>query len=136
MAAYQADRLLQNLLLILTMIIVFMALIGVLGQHFLVIRKRRKELAVRKVMGAGYQQLVWVLSRKYVLLFVISWLAASVLSYALTRSWLMHFASRLNSVELYYILPMVLGTILLLILLAWGAHRALMESPARVLKEE
>jgi len=136
MMAYQDDRLLRNLLLSLTMVIVFMALIGVLGQHFLMIRKRRKELAVRKVMGAGYQQLVWVLSRKYVLLFVISWLTASVLSFVLTRNWLMHFASRLQSVEFYYILPMILGTLFLLVLLAWGAHRALMESPAQVLKED
>ncbi len=134
--AYQDDRLLRNLLLSLTMVIVFMALIGVLGQHFLMIRKRRKELAVRKVLGAGYQQLLWVLSHKYVLLFVISWLAASILSFVLTRNWLMHFASRLQSVEFYYILPMILGTVFLLLLLVWGAHRALMELPARVLKED
>ena len=53
---------------------------------------RRKEIAIRKVMGASTAQILLLLCRRYVWLVIASFIVASPLAYAVGNLWLNTFA--------------------------------------------
>ena len=89
---------------------VVVACFGVFGLTALAITRRRKELGIRKVLGARSGQLVTLLNREFVVLAVVGNLIAWPIAYYGVNRWLQGFAYR-TPLSLW---PFALGIVLLL----------------------
>ena len=69
----------------------FISCIGLLGITTLVLEQRRKEIGMRKILGASQQQLWLLLSSEFLGLVVIACFLAVPISYYYMHSWLQHF---------------------------------------------
>jgi putative ABC transport system permease protein len=78
---------------ILTMIIV---VIGMYGLISFVVRRKTKEIAVRKVMGASVSSVMGVILRYFLVPIIISILVSLPLAYFIAYEWLKDFAYRIN----------------------------------------
>ena len=69
---------------------------GLLGLVIYTVETRRKEISVRKVIGASARQLVLLLCRGFIRLLLISGFIALPPGYALSYFFLQNFANRSN----------------------------------------
>ena len=73
---------------------IIIAGIGVFGMSFLDTRFRRREIAVRRVMGAGVWEIVRLFSGSYLRLIAAAYAVALPLSLVAVDGWLSRFAYR------------------------------------------
>jgi len=93
---YQSELQLKkaaNLATVLNLIIVFMGIFGVVA---FTLAKRTKEIAVRKVLGAGVKNILILFIRDYALLIFVANIIACPLAYMITNKWLENYAYRIN----------------------------------------
>ncbi|MFL9483575.1 ABC transporter permease [Chitinophagaceae bacterium LWZ2-11] len=77
----------------LNLIIVFMGIFGVMA---FTLTKRTKEVAVRKVLGAGVKNIVILFIKDYAWLIVIANIIAWPIAYIITNRWLENYVYRIH----------------------------------------
>ena len=85
-----------NLFSILTFVSFAISLVGVNAIAIISARKRRKEIAVRRVMGASEPGIVAFLMKEYVIMVVMASLIALPVSWIAMNYWLQGFAYRIS----------------------------------------
>jgi len=93
---YQKDNKTFTLLGYFTMIALFIALMGLFGQASFMMKRRIKEIAMRKVLGATITQILMLLNKNINRWLVISNIIAWPLAYYFMSIWLQNFAYRVN----------------------------------------
>jgi putative ABC transport system permease protein len=78
---------------LLTMIIV---VIGMYGLISFVVRRKTKEIAVRKVMGSSVSSVMGVILKYFFMPVTVSLLVSVPVAYYLAHEWLLDFAYRIN----------------------------------------
>ncbi|MDO6434841.1 ABC transporter permease [Flavitalea sp. BT771] len=91
---YAKDRQTQRLITVAMVVAVMIACMGVLGLVLFTTERRTKEISIRKVLGAGFSDVAWMLSRHLFVLLGIALLIASPLAWLGLRRWLRGFAYR------------------------------------------
>lgn len=84
-----------NLLTSFSFIIVFIASLGIIGLISFTTELRKKEIAVRKVLGSPIQDIIMLLSKKFVALLMIANLIAIPATWFLVNLWLDNFAYKI-----------------------------------------
>lgn len=133
---YQNDIILVKLLRYLSLIVIIIALSGLLGQNFLMLRTRRKEIAIRKVLGADFKHLLYVLNKKYIIFLFLSWVGASIISYFLTNEWLNNFIFKFENKYLYFIIPIIFSILMSFLFISLRTLTYIKENPANALQNE
>ena len=90
------DERMSSLLNAFTLLAVIVSNLGILGLAALTVALRRKEIGVRKVLGAGRFDLVFLLSRDFLLLVAIAFIIAIPLTWFGLQQWLHDFAFRIE----------------------------------------
>jgi len=75
---------------------IFIACMGLYSLMALITVYRTKEIGIRKVLGAGTRELVFLLSKETLQLVVLASLLALPLAYQISRLWLSRFAYQVN----------------------------------------
>lgn len=77
-------------------IAIALSCLGLFGMVALGLESRKKEIGVRKVLGAEVRQIVWLFSSKYLKLVIVAFIVAVPISYYLVNEWLLNFAYRID----------------------------------------
>jgi putative ABC transport system permease protein len=93
---YTAENKLNSLFNIFSILTIFIACLGLLGLTSYVTEQRSKEISIRKIMGAGAKQVVWLLNRDFLILVLISNLISWPVAYYFMDKWLTGFAYRMD----------------------------------------
>lgn len=119
-----------------SLLALFITLLGILSLSAFSATQRRKEIGIRKVMGASVNQLVVLLSKNYIVLLGISFLLAMpLINYALNK-WLNNFANRMEISIWIYIIPVVMISAFSLITVAYQSAKAARDNPVNSLRYE
>lgn len=125
-----------RLFVVLTLFCIMISLFGIFSISSSTIQQRRKEIAVRKVMGATDRDINKMFFREYSWLVGISAMIAFPFFYFFISKWLEQFPYRVSiSIHLYLILG-ILTTILVLLIVFRQVKKAANENPAEVIKTE
>ncbi len=115
---------------------VTIACLGMLGMAMYTTERRRKEVGIRKVLGAGDLRNVLLLSREFLIILGVSVAIAAPLSYILNEMWLRVFPNRVEfgwgTVLLGTLVMLVLG----LVTIGSQTVRASRRNPAESLRTE
>ena len=111
------------------------AALGLLGLVVYTVETRRKEISIRRIIGAHIGSIISLLSKGYVKLLALAGAIALPLGYLLSEFFLMNFANRVT-VGIGSLL-LCFGTLLLLgmVLIIPQTYRASVENPAENLRE-
>jgi putative ABC transport system permease protein len=98
--------------------------------------QRRKEIGVRKVLGAPVSAILILLSREFTLLIGIAFLIAAPIAWYLMHSWLQQYAYHIHLGTGIFAIT-VIGSIMI----AWAtvgytAIKAALANPAKSLRDE
>lgn len=115
---------------------VFISLLGLIALTTYMLVQKRKEVSIRKVLGASMQRLVLMLNREYSILILISFLIATPIAYYAMEGWLEEFKYRVTVSPLIFVGAFV-GFLALSWFLTLGQSlKVSNENPADVLREE
>jgi putative ABC transport system permease protein len=129
----QRQGLIFSIFSVLTIII---ASLGLLGLAAYSTQQRTKEIGIRKVVGAGLYQIVFLVSRDFLILIVISILLAFPLAWFFADNWLQHFAYRTEINILIFPLAAFMALVITFLTISYHTFKAAGTNPATSLREE
>ena len=91
---YERERRITTIVGLFTVLAVVIALMGVFGIVLFETQHRRREVAIRKVMGATTAEVLRLFNRRYVVLVVVCFILAAPVGYWIVDRWLASFAYR------------------------------------------
>lgn len=95
MTQYESEQKISDLFEIFTGLTIFVACLGLFGLASFTTEQRSKEIGIRKVLGASVQGIVFLISKDFMKLVVLSFLVAAPLAYFFMSSWLLDFEYRI-----------------------------------------
>ena len=114
-------------------------IIGCLGLYalvsFMAIRKT-KEIAVRKVLGASYLQLLNIFTRRFVALITVAFVIAAPLSYMVMSLWLENYPYRITIGWEVFTLGLVITLLLTAVTVGYISWKTAKANPADTLQYE
>ena len=133
---YDNERKLPAIVGLFALLAVVIALMGVFGLVLFETQHRRREIAVRRVMGASRGEILAMFNRRYVMLVAVCFVLAVPVSIWAVRHWLAGFA---YAVPLYWwVFALALAGVLAVTALTVTVRswRAVNENPAESVKSE
>ncbi|MCQ2212537.1 MAG: hypothetical protein MJZ36_02740 [Bacteroidaceae bacterium] len=131
----QSERTLCRLLMLVTVVCVLIAVFGMFSTISLACERRRKEVALRKIHGAGTWDIYRLFLREYMYMLIIGGIIAFPIGYYLMHLWQMQYV-RQAPVPLW-LYPAILTAMALLIFLTvfWQIRKVAKVEAEMVLKE-
>lgn len=122
---------LVNLAMIVT---IFISCMGLFALGLFTLRRRSKEISIRKVFGASVTNITTMLTRDYLLLVGVAFLIAMPITWYASAQWLADFAYRTTLSWWVFVLAGVIALAVALITIAAQAARAAMANPVIALR--
>ncbi len=133
---YRAEERIGRLSGALTAIGIAIACLGLLGMMSFSARRRRKEMAIRKVVGASLLQIAGRLNREFIWLLLAANLLAWPLAYFALDGWLQGFASRAAISPLVFAAAALSAMLLALLTVSLQTLKAARANPVESLRYE
>ena len=126
----------KQVILFGAMLTIFISCIGLFGLSVLSAEKRRKEIGVRKVLGASVKDIVTNLSADFIKLVIIALAVASPLAYLAANKWLQNFPYRIIISWWLFAIAALMVIMIALVTISFRAIRAAMANPVKSLRTE
>lgn len=121
---------------VLAAVCLLISLFGMYAVATAATRRRRKEIAIRKVMGAEVNSILRMFFREYALLVLTAGALALPLAYLAMNNWLQGYAYRTN-IPCWLLAGVLTGVVAVVLLTVLGqVWRAATGNPAKVVKSE
>jgi len=115
---------------------VFLSCIGLFGLVILSVQQRRKEIGIRKVLGAAVSRIVLLVSGQFIVAVIIAFFIAAPASYFAISKWLEGFAYRINIEWWVFACSGSIVITVALLTLSSQAIKAASANPAKSLKTD
>jgi ABC-type antimicrobial peptide transport system permease subunit len=115
---------------------IFISCLGLLGLTMFTAEQRRKEIGVRKVIGASVGDIVALLFQDIIKLVAISTVIATPLAWLAMNDWLQNFAYRITVSWWIFLVAGLVAVAIALGTISWQAIKAALANPVKSLKTE
>ncbi len=133
---FNYEELIGNLAAIISILAIFISCLGLFGLASFMAEQRKKEIGVRKVLGASVANLWGLLSKDFVKLIVISCAIASPIAWYGMSEWLKDYTYKINIGVGVFLLVLVVSLIVTLLTVSYQAIKAALANPVKSLKTE
>ena len=133
---YKQENELSVLYKIFSGIAIFISCLGLYGLISFMAVQRRKEIGIRKVLGAPVRDIVIMLSKEFTLLIVIAFLIASPLAWYYMHQWLQQYTYRINIGIWFFIATILCALIIAWLTVGYTAIKAAIANPVKSLRTE
>ena len=117
-------------------IAIFIACLGMFGLAAFAASTRKKEISIRKVLGASVENIVALLSKDFLKLVVIALVIAAPLAWYFMEQWLMGFAYRIDIQPWVFVLGGVIAIGIAFLTVSFQSVKAALANPVESLKSE
>ncbi|MDB5061166.1 MAG: transporter permease, partial [Mucilaginibacter sp.] len=133
---YQQENQLALVYKIFAIIAIFISCLGLYGLVSFMAVQRTKEVGVRKVLGASVFNIVFLFSKEFMILIVISFVIAMPAAWYMMTEWLQNFAYRIPLTGGVFVLAIVASTGIAWLTVGYKAIKAALVNPVRSLRSE
>ncbi len=133
---YKADQRFGQVFGLFTGLAILVACLGLFGLASFTTLQRKKEIGVRKVLGASVSSILNLLYREFAFLLVIAFCIAAPLAAFTTSKWLQGYAFRTNMHWLYFLLPLLIITAIAFFTVSFQSLKAAVANPVNSLRSE
>lgn len=133
---YRSESTTAQVFVVFAGLSIFIACLGLIGLVTYTAAIRKKEIGIRKVLGASTGTLVKLLSNEIVKLIVISTLIAWPLAYFATDYWLQNFADRLTISPWIYVLSTLIVVFIGSLAISFQTIKASISNPVDSLRQD
>lgn len=136
MEQYESDKLRGQLFLSFSMMMIFIACLGLLGLASFIAEQRTKEISIRKVLGANMFGLIFLIIKDFMILVVLGTIPAFVCAYFFMGEWLQTFEYHIELGIVVFIVVLVVISSITILTTGYHALRAANSNPVDNLKYE
>ena len=115
---------------------IFISCLGLLGLTMFTAEQRRKEIGVRKIIGASEIDIVTMLSRDIIKLVILSAIIATPIGWLAMNNWLQNFAYRINLNVWIFLAAGLIAIVIALATVSYQAIKAALANPVKSLRTE
>lgn len=115
---------------------IIISALGLFGLASFMVTQQRKEIGIRKVLGASISNIVYKLSIEFIKWVIIANIIAWPVAYYVMDSWLNSFAFHTELPFMMFILSAVLAILIAFVTVSYQTFRAALENPVDTIKFE
>ena len=135
-AQYAHDRKIATVYSVFAFIAIVVSCMGLFGISLFDIRRRYREIAIRKVNGATLRDLYWLLGGRYLKVLLVSFVVAVPLAWVILYKYTEDFVLKAPLSPWIFVVALLLVAVISLGTLWWQVNRAVRINPADVMKAE
>ncbi|MFA8434605.1 MAG: ABC transporter permease [Marinifilaceae bacterium] len=135
-AQYQEDERFSKVFGIFAILGMIITSLGLLSLSAFSANQRRKEIGVRKVLGASVQRLLLMLSKEYIILLGIAAAVVLPLFYWGLNNWLNGFAKKMDIPVWMFILPILVVGVISVFTISYQSFKTANQNPVESIKCE
>ena len=133
---YKGEQQMGKLFNIFTILALFISCLGLYGLSAFLAEQRRKEIGVRKVLGASVFNVVYLLSSSFTKLVLIAAVIAIPLSWVSINKWLNGFAYRIEVSWTVFFVATILSLLVAWLTVSYESIKAASMNPVKSLRTE
>lgn len=135
-ALYAREQKLSSIITLFSMVAIIIALAGVFGLVVFEVQYRKKEIALRKVMGASVASIPPLVGRRFVRVTIISSLIAIPLGYYAVWQWIQEFPVRIPMMWWVALLAFAIVLTITILIVVSLTLKTATENPIKAIKTE
>ncbi len=135
-AKFKLEMLIGKLAALFASFAIFISCLGLFGLAAYMAEQRRKEIGVRKVLGASVSEVWLLLSKDFILLVMISCVVASPVAFYYLQNWLQQYDYRITISPVVFIMAGLAAMLIAIITISVQAIRAATANPIKSLRTE
>ena len=135
-ALYVSERNLSILFNAFAFLTIFIACLGLLGLSTFTAEQRRKEIGIRKVLGASVKRILALVTKDLVYLLGISFAVATPISWYFINQWIENYPYRIEIGWGVFVVGGLLALSLALLTVSYQSMKAALSNPIDSLKTE
>lgn len=132
--AYKEECNLKTMMSLFSALAVIIALVGVFGMVSFDTRYRRKEISLRKINGATVGDILGMFSLSYLKIVGVAFVLAAPVAYYGVSRWLEGMPYRIAITPWYFVLALLMVTLLTLVVSVVQSYRCATENPIKAIK--
>ncbi len=132
---YGFERKFSKLIIFFTLVVFMLSATGLIGLNMYVVNLKKKEIGIRKILGAGIVDLLLSLVRRFAIITLVAFILSVPISWYSLTLWLSGFAYRVNLSTELFILAGVITFALSMISIAFPSLMAARSNPVKILKD-
>lgn len=133
---YRAEARMSQLLAWFAIIAIAIACLGLVGLAAFTAQQRRREIGIRKVLGASHQAISMLMCKEFLVLVLIANALAWPFAYFASQSWLDGFAYKADIGFAIFVATGIGAVLIALTTVSWQAIRAALVDPVEALRAE
>ena len=133
---YEKELALSSLITLFSLIAIFISIVGVFGLVIFDSECRRKEIGIRKVLGASVFDIVVMFNKSYFKILIVCFVVAAPLAWYAVNRWLENFAYKTPLYWWVYLLALVVVGIITAATVTFQSLRVANDDPVKAIKSE
>ena len=133
---YQPDRKLAKTLGLFSVLAIFIACLGLFGLSAYSTAQRKREIGIRKVLGASASGIVRLISGDFFTLIALAGMLAVPVAYFGIRRWLAYYAYTVDISWWFFAVPLIIVVLVAMATVGFHTIRASLGNPVDALKYE
>jgi putative ABC transport system permease protein len=133
---YEREDKLNRIATVFSSFAIIIGCLGLYGLSLYTFRKRKKEVAIRKVLGASERAIVRLFTTDFLKLVILGFVIGTPAAWVLANRWLSEFSYRLTLSVGYFSICLAILITLALVTVMFQTIKASLANPSTVLRNE
>jgi len=133
---YQTETILLTLIEVFAGIAIFIGCLGLYGMVSFMAVQKTKEIGVRKVLGAGVPNILWIFGKEFFRLLIVAFLVAAPIGGWFMHHWLQDFVYRIPLNAQVFLLALFSTVVIATLTIGYRTLRSAFANPAKSLRTE
>lgn len=134
--SYLAQEQLGDVVGYFAILAILISCLGSYGLIMFVANQKMKEVGIRKVLGASIPSLVFMLSRRFLMLAVVAMILSIPLALWAANNWLDNFSYRVDISPMSFIISSMITIVLVLFTVSFQSIKTALANPVKALRTE
>jgi putative ABC transport system permease protein len=133
---YRSEERIQEIFGYFTFLAILIACLGLFGLASFTTEQRRKEIGVRKVLGASLANIIFLLTKEFLKWVIIANLIAWPIAWWILNKWLQNFAYHIDIEMWVFVISGGIALVIAVITVSYQAVKAAFNNPIEALRYE
>jgi ABC-type antimicrobial peptide transport system permease subunit len=133
---YESEQVINRLADYFSFLAISISCLGLLGLTIFNIAQRRKEIGIRKVIGASVDDIIVILSKNILRLVIISSIIATPIAWYIMNKWLENYVYRIHIGWWVFLIAAFISFVIAAVTISFHAIKAAIANPVKSLRTE
>jgi len=133
---YRTEQSISKIVACFAFLAIIISCLGLIGLSTFMMERRTKEIGIRKANGAKSTEILYLLSKEYIALVLISLLIASPIAWFSMHKWLQNFACRIGMSWWIFALAGIMVMMITMLTVGFQSYKVARKNPVVALRYE